>query len=104
MIAQTFHRKHNGPEFISCEIKDWLKEAEIQTLYFNLASPRERLIQCLHDTRRDERAKRALFGRLKDAKSILENDRRRPKFASAPSGGSKNKITSHCRGKAGEAF
>ena len=66
-------RSDNGPEFIAYAIQDWLGKASIKTIYITPGSPWENgYIESFHDKLRDECLNRELFGRLLEARVILE--------------------------------
>ena len=71
--APEFIRSDNGSEFIAKELQRWLAEQDIKTIYIEPASPWENgFIEGLHDKLRDECLNRELFGRLLEARVILE--------------------------------
>jgi transposase InsO family protein len=70
-------RSDNGPEFIAYAIGDWLKEAEVGTMYIAPGSPWENAyIESFHDKLRDECLNRELFRSLREAQVILDQWRR----------------------------
>lgn len=66
-------RSDNGPEFIANIIKDWVKEAEVETIYIEPGSPWENpYIESFNGTFRDECLNRDIFGSILEAKIITE--------------------------------
>jgi putative transposase len=66
-------RSDNGPEFIAKAIRQWLQQADIQTLYIQPGSPWEQAcIESFHDKLRDECLNREILPTLAEARVILE--------------------------------
>ena len=80
-------RSDNGPEFIAQVIRDWLAQAEVQTLYIEPGSPWENgVVESFHSRLRDELLNREEFETLAEAKQLTaawKNDynHRRPHSA-----------------------
>lgn len=77
-------RSDNGPEFIAKAIREWLSDAQVQTLYIEPGSPWENgYAESFHGRLRDELLESELFGCLAEAKMLsqqwrLEYNHRRP--------------------------
>ena len=66
-------RRDNGPEFIAYAMQDWLSEKNVKTIYITPGSPWENpYIESFHDQLRDECLNRELFGRLWEARVVIE--------------------------------
>lgn len=67
-------RSDNGPEFIAYAIQDWLKENQIKAIYIEPGAPWENgHIESFHDKLRDECLNREIFGRLLEAKIVIQS-------------------------------
>jgi len=67
-------RSDNGPEFIAKDIQNWLKEAEVGTLYIQKASPWENgYVESFNSRLRDELLNRELFLSLPEARVVLDD-------------------------------
>ena len=67
-------RSDNGPEFIADEIKKWLKNNHIETLYIEPGSPWENgYIELFNGRLRDELLNREVFHSVKEAKVLVED-------------------------------
>ena len=72
--APKYIRSDNGPEFIADEIKKWLKEKHVGTLYIEPGSPWENgYIESFNGKFRDEILNREIFYSVKEAKVIVES-------------------------------
>jgi putative transposase len=66
-------RSDNGPEFIAYAIRDWLQERQVKAIYIKPGSPWENgHIESFHDKLRDELLNREVFGRLLEARVVIE--------------------------------
>ena len=66
-------RSDNGPEFIERDLREWLAENKIKTLYINPGSPWQNgFIESFNGKLRDECLNETLFGTLRDARKTLE--------------------------------
>lgn len=66
-------RSDNGPEFVSKEIKRWLDQAQVRTLYIQKASPWENgYVESFNGKLRDELLNRELFLGLAEARYVLD--------------------------------
>jgi putative transposase len=66
-------RSDNGPEFIAYAIQDWLQEKQVKAIYIKPGSPWENgHIESFHDKLRDELLNREVFGRLLEARVVIE--------------------------------
>jgi len=66
-------RSDNGPEFIAYAIRDWLQEKQVKAIYIKPGSPWENgHIESFHDKLRDELLNREVFGRLLEARVVIE--------------------------------
>ena len=69
-------RSDNGPEFIATAVKDWLKEAGVQTIYIEPGSPWQNAYSESFNSRfRDELLDREVFMTLREAKVLVEDHR-----------------------------
>jgi transposase InsO family protein len=67
-------RSDNGPEFIAQAVRDWLAQAEVQTLYIEPGSPWENgVVESFHSRLRDELLNREEFETLAEAKQLTAN-------------------------------
>jgi len=65
-------RSDNGPEFVSKQIRHWLKASGVQTLYIEPRSPWENgYIKSLNGKLRDELLNREIFDILFEAKVLV---------------------------------
>ena len=66
-------RSDNGPEFVSKQIRHWLKASGVQTLYIEPGSPWENgYIESFNGKLRDELLNREIFDTLFEAKVLVE--------------------------------
>jgi transposase InsO family protein len=66
-------RSDNGPEFVSKEIRHWLKASGVKMLYIEPGSPWENgYIESFNGKLRDELLDRAIFDTLLEAKVLVE--------------------------------
>jgi len=67
-------RSDNGPEFVSKQIRHWLKASGVQTLYIEPGSPWENgYIESFNGKLRDELLNREIFDTLFEAKVLVEH-------------------------------
>ena len=67
-------RSDNGPEFVAQEIQNWLKVAEVGTLYIQKASPWENgYTESFNSRLRDELLNRELFLSVPEARVVLDD-------------------------------
>jgi len=67
-------RSDNGPEFVSKQIRHWLKASGVQTLYIEPGSPWENgYIESFNGKLRDELLNREIFDTLLEAKVLVEH-------------------------------
>jgi transposase InsO family protein len=72
-----FIRSDNGPEFIAEQLREWLSDLDVKTLYIEPGSPWENgYIESFNGRLRDELLNGEIFYTLNEAKVILENWRR----------------------------
>ena len=72
--APNFIRSDNGPEFIANEIRHWLLEREIQTMYIEPGCPWENpWVESFHSRFRDNCLNRELFLNLKEAEVVISD-------------------------------
>lgn len=66
-------RSDNGPEFVAHEIQRWLKQASVDTLYIEKASPWENgYVESFNGKLRDELLNRELFLGLTETRFVLD--------------------------------
>ena len=66
-------RSDNGPEFVSKQIRHWLKASGVQTLYIEPGSPWENgYIESFNGKLRDELLNREIFDTLLEAKVLVD--------------------------------
>ena len=66
-------RSDNGPEFVAKDIKRWLDQAQVRTLYIQKASPWENgYVESFNGKLRDELLNRELFLGLDEARYVLD--------------------------------
>ena len=66
-------RSDNGPEFIAKEIRRWLEQASVDTLYIQKGSPWENgYVESFNGKLRDELLNRELFLSLPEARYVLD--------------------------------
>jgi transposase InsO family protein len=71
-----FIRSDNGPEFIANEVKAWLAQSGVQTLYIEPGSPWENAyVESFNSRLRDELLDRDIFTSLTEAKVLVEQYR-----------------------------
>lgn len=74
--APLFLRSDNGPEFVHNDLKMWLKEQQVQTLYIEPGSPWQNgKGESMHGKLRDECLNLELFSHRVEARCIIENYR-----------------------------
>lgn len=74
--APLFLRSDNGPEFVQSDLKMWLKEQSVQTLYIEPGSPWQNgKGESMHGKLRDECLDLELFNHRVEARCIIENYR-----------------------------
>lgn len=67
-------RSDNGPEFVAKDIKRWLDQAQVRTLYIQKASPWENgYVESFNGKLRDELLNRELFLGLDEAWCVLDS-------------------------------
>jgi len=67
-------RSDNGPEFVSKQMRHWLKASGVQTLYIEPGSPWENgYIESFNGKLRDELLNREIFDTLFEAKVLVEH-------------------------------
>jgi len=83
----TFLRSDNGPEFVQRDLRQWLKEHKVQTLYIEPGSPWQNgKSESMHGKLRDECLDLELFNHRVEARCVIENYRMAPlKIASSTS-------------------
>ena len=75
--APRFIRSDNGPEFVATAVKEWLREAGVETLYIEPASPWQNAYAESFNSRfRDELLDREAFTSLTEAKVLVADYRR----------------------------
>lgn len=73
----AFIRSDNGPEFIAIELKKWLSDVGVKTLYIEPGSPWENgYCESFNGKLRDELLNGEIFYTLNEAKVVLENWRK----------------------------
>lgn len=71
-----FLRSDNGPEFVQHELKAWLSEQNVQTLYIDKGAPWQNgKSESMHGKLRDECLERELFHSRLEARVVIENYR-----------------------------
>ena len=74
--APAFLRSDNGPEFVQHDLKRWLHEQSVQTLYIEPGSPWQNgKSESMHGKLRDECLERELFHSRLEARLVIENYR-----------------------------
>lgn len=74
--APAFLRSDNGPEFVQNELKQWLGEQNVQTLYIDPGSPWQNgKSESMHGKLRDECLDRELFNHRIEARCVIEHYR-----------------------------
>ncbi len=74
--APAFLRSDNGPEFVQHELKRWLSEQNVQTLYIDKGAPWQNgKSESMHGKLRDECLERELFHSRLEARVVIENYR-----------------------------
>jgi transposase InsO family protein len=74
--APEFIRSNNGPEFIESLLQDWLKRAEIKTLFIDPGSLWQNgYIESFHSRFREECLDREQLWTLAEAQAVLEDCR-----------------------------
>jgi len=72
----AFLRSDNGPEFVQSDLKAWLKEQKVQTLYIDPGSPWQNgKSESMHGKLRDECLDRELFNHRIEARCVIEDYR-----------------------------
>lgn len=70
-------RSDNGPEFVAAKLREWLKIADVKTLYIEPGSPWENgYIESFNGKLRDEILNLEIFDTLLEAKTLVERWRR----------------------------
>lgn len=73
----AFIRSDNGPEFIAIELRKWLSDVGVKTLYIEPGSPWENgYCESFNGKLRDELLNGEIFYTLNEAKVVLENWRK----------------------------
>jgi putative transposase len=71
-----FLRSDNGPEFVQSDLKAWLGQQKVQTLYIDPGSPWQNgKSESMHGKLRDECLDRELFNHRIEARCVIENYR-----------------------------
>lgn len=66
-------RSDNGPEFVARELRRWLYQAKVETLFIAKGSPWENgYVESFNSRLRDELLNRELFTGLKDARWVVD--------------------------------
>lgn len=74
--APAFLRSDNGPEFVQSDLKGWLQEQQVQTLYIEPGSPWQNgKSESMHGKLRDECLDLELFNHRVEARCVIENYR-----------------------------
>lgn len=74
--APAFLRSDNGPEFVQSDLKQWLKEQHVQTLYIEPGSPWQNgKSESMHGKLRDECLDLELFNHRIEARCVIEDFR-----------------------------
>ncbi|PQV62376.1 putative transposase [Abditibacterium utsteinense] len=74
--APAFLRSDNGPEFVQNDLKQWLGEQHVQTLYIDPGSPWQNgKGESMHGKLRDECLDLELFNHRIEARCVIENYR-----------------------------
>jgi putative transposase len=74
--APAFLRSDNGPEFVQSDLKAWLQEQKVQTLYIEPGSPWQNgKGESMHGKLRDECLDCELFNHRLEARCVIENYR-----------------------------
>jgi putative transposase len=74
--APAFLRSDNGPEFVQSDLKAWLQEQKVQTLYIEPGSPWQNgKSESMHGKLRDECLDSELFNHRLEARCVIENYR-----------------------------
>jgi putative transposase len=72
----AFLRSDNGPEFVQSDLKAWLQEQKVQTLYIEPGSPWQNgKSESMHGKLRDECLDGELFNHRLEARCVIENYR-----------------------------
>ena len=72
-----FIRSDNGPEFVAKEVRKWLGQADVQTLFIAPGSPWENgYVESFNGKLRDELLNREIFYSLKEVQILTERWRR----------------------------
>ena len=74
--APAFLRSDNGPEFVQSDLKAWLSEQKVMTLYIDPGSPWQNgKSESMHGKLRDECLDRELFNHRIEARCVIEDFR-----------------------------
>ena len=72
-----FIRSDNGPEFIALQLREWLSELGVKTLFIEPGSPWENgYIESFNGKLRDELLNGEIFYNLREARIVIENWRK----------------------------
>ena len=75
--APRFIRSDNGPEFVAKDLRKWLNQVEVETLFIGPSSPWENgYVESLNGELRDELLNRELFLSLDEARWVIDRWRR----------------------------
>ena len=75
--APCYLRSDNGPEFVASEVRRWLAEKRVKTIYIEPGSPWENAyIESFNGTFRDECLNMNVFGSAEEAGRIVESRRK----------------------------
>ena len=71
--APKFVRSDNGPEFVAKELRKWLDQADVKTLFITPGSPWENgYVESFNGKLRDELLNQELFRSLEEARWVLD--------------------------------